>query len=300
MVDRLLVLRIEFQRGLERFDGALELPLVVEDRAEQVVRLRQLLDLDGLLQKLLRAQQLSLARVDGAKGEVRQERLLRDLDGAAEPALGAFEILPFVQQHAVEDRGVEMIGLHFERALEIVLGAIEIAVVEEHLAEEKRELVVVAVEFERFFERLDAAVRIEGIDGRFGLGKELQEALAPLAAEERHDPVFALGEALLLLECEHLLAHLRFPKLDQLVGGDDVLPFQKLFHGKETGLVDEDGPLVFLHGIDDAANRLGAAFDDLLETGDPLEQMLVERNVAFLVVLFDLVLFERAHSRENE
>ena len=130
--------------------------------------------------------------------------------------------------------------------------------------------------------------------------RELQEALAPLAAEERHDPVFALGEALLLFESEHLLAHLRFPQLDQLVGGDDVLPLEQFLDGEQAGLIDEDGALVFLHGIDDAADRLGAALDDLLEAGDALEQMLVERYVAFFVVLLDFVLFERGHARQHE
>src|SRR4051794_22421156 len=193
-----------------------------------------------------------------------------------------------------------MIGLHFERALEVVLGAIEIAVVEEHLAEEERELVIVAIEFEGFFERLNAAIRIERINGRLSLGEQLQEALAPLAAEERHDPVFALGEALLLFESEHLLAHLRFPELDQLVGGDDVLALEQFFDGEQSRLIDEDGALVLLNGIDDAADGLGAALDDLFETGDALEQMLVERYVAFFVVLLDFVLFERSHARKHE
>src|SRR5207237_394055 len=116
----------------------------------------------------------------------------------------------------------------------------EIAVVEEHLAEEERELVVVAVELECFFERLDAAIGIERIDRCFRVREELQEAIALLAAEQRHDPIFALGEALLLFESEHLLAHLRFPELDELVGGNDVLLFEELFYGEQTGLIDED------------------------------------------------------------
>src|SRR4051794_5108557 len=300
VVDRLFVFGIEFQRRLERLDGAFELALVVKDRAEQIVGLRQLLDLNRFLEELLRAKELALARVDRAEGEVREERLLRDLNRAAEPAFGAFQILTFVQQHAVENGSVEMIGLHFERAFEVMLGAIEIAVVEKHLAEEERELVIVAIKFEGFFERLDAAIGIERIDGRLSLGEELQESLAPLAAEERHDPVFALGEALLLFESEHLLAHLRFPKFDELVGGDDVLALEQFLDGEQSGLIDEDGALVFLHGIDDAADRLCAALDDLFETGDALEQMLIERYVAFFVVLLDLVLFERCHARKHE
>src|SRR6185436_6325412 len=104
--------------------------------------------------------------------------------------------------------GVEMIGLHFERALEIRLRTIEIAVVEKHFAEEERELVVVAVELERFFEVLHPAIGIECVDGGFRFREQLKEALPLLAAEERHDAVFALGEALLLFESEHLLAHL--------------------------------------------------------------------------------------------
>src|SRR5438128_12620144 len=99
-----------------------------------------------------------------------------------------------------------MIGLHFERALEVRLRAIEIAVVEEHLAEENRELVIVAVEAEGLFERLHAAIGIERVDRRFRISQELQEAVAFVAAEQRHDAILALGESLLLLQSEHLLA----------------------------------------------------------------------------------------------
>ncbi|MNC98642.1 hypothetical protein D3C83_166680 [compost metagenome] len=67
MIDGLFVIGIELQRGLERTNGALELSLLVEDRAEEEVRLRDGLELDGLLEKLLRAQQLAFARVDRAE-----------------------------------------------------------------------------------------------------------------------------------------------------------------------------------------------------------------------------------------
>src|SRR3954470_341429 len=86
VVDSLFVFGIEFQRRLERLDRAFELALVVEDRAEQVVGLRQLLDLDRFLKELLRAKELALAGVDRAEGEVREERLLRNLNRAAQPA----------------------------------------------------------------------------------------------------------------------------------------------------------------------------------------------------------------------
>src|SRR2546430_12688221 len=36
-----------------------------------------------------------------------------------------------VQEDAVEDRGVEVVGLDLERPLEVVLGAVEVSVVEE-------------------------------------------------------------------------------------------------------------------------------------------------------------------------
>src|SRR6185436_849474 len=149
-----------------------------------------------------------------AETEVREERLLRDLDRAAQPALRALQVLPLVEQHAVENRGVEMVRLHFERALEIRLRAVEIAVVEEHLAEEERELVVVAVEAERLLEMLHPAIGVEPVERRLGIGDEQQESLALLAAEQRDHPVLPLGESLLFLEREHLLAHLRFPQLD--------------------------------------------------------------------------------------
>src|SRR5207247_517097 len=191
LVARLFGRLIELQRALERADGPLELALVVEDRAEEEVRLRQLLDLDRLLQELLRAEELALARVDRAKGEIREKRLLRDLNGAAQPALGALQVLLLMQEDTVEDGGVEMIGLHVERALEVVLGAVEITVVEEHLAEKERELVVVAIELECLLQRLDSTIGLEGVDGRLRLAEKLQESLALLAAEKRRDTVLA-------------------------------------------------------------------------------------------------------------
>ena len=204
-----------------------------------------------------------------------------------------------MEKHAVKHRGVEVIGLHFQRALEIRLGAIEIAVVEEHLAEEERELVVVAIELERFFERLDPALGIERVDRRFGVGDQLEEAIALVAAEERHDAVLALGEPLLLFERQHLVAHLRFPELDELVGGDDVLLFEELFDGEEAGLVDEDRALVLLDGVDDRAEGFGGALHDLFEGGDALEEVLIQGEIALFVVVLDLVLFERGRTGEN-
>src|SRR5207245_808709 len=192
------------------------------------------LDLHGFLEELLRAKELSLPRVDRAEGKVGKERVLRNLNRASQPALSAFQILAFMQQDAVKDRGVEVIGLHFQRALEIVLRAIEIAVVEEDLAEEEAQLVVVTIEAERFFERLDAPVGIERIDRGFGIRQKLTEAIALVSAEQRNDAVLPLHETLFLLEGEHLLAHLRFPQLDQLVGRDDVFLFEDLFRRKQT------------------------------------------------------------------
>src|SRR5262249_53413532 len=240
VVDRLLVLRVELDRALEILDGALQLAFVVEDRSEQEVGLRNRFDLHGLLKELLRAKELALARVDRTEREVRQERVLGDLDRAPQPSLGAFEVLPLVQQDAVEHSGVEMIRLDFERALQVVLGAIEIAVVEEHLAEEEAQLVVVAVELERLLQRLDAPLRIERVDRRLRVGEQLLEPIAFLPAEERNDPILPLHEALFLFQSEHLLAHLRFPQLDELVGGDDVLFLEQLFDRQEAGLIDED------------------------------------------------------------
>ena len=121
-----------------------------------------------------------------------------------------------------------MIGLHFERALEVVLRAIEIAVVEKNFAKEKAQFVIVAIEFERLFQSLDASIRIERIDGRFGIGEQLAEAIALLSAKERNDSILPLHEALLFFESEHLLAHLRFPELDELICGNDVLLFEEL------------------------------------------------------------------------
>ena len=50
--------------------------------------------------------------------------------------------------------------------------------------------------------------------------------VALLAAEQREHPVFPLDKALFLFQSEHLLAHLRFPQLDELVG--EAEPFDPL------------------------------------------------------------------------
>src|SRR5205085_590537 len=168
---------------------------------------------------------------------------------------------------------------HFQRPLEVRLGAIEIAVVEEHLAEEEGELVVVAIELESLFERAHAAIGIECVEGAVGFADVLLEPLALVASEKRDDAVAALVEALLLFEREHLLAHLRFPQLDQLVGGDEVLLLQELFRGEEPGLVDEDGALMLADGVDQRTNGLGGTLDDLFERGNALQKVLVERYV---------------------
>src|SRR5688500_8594453 len=164
-----------------------------------------------------------------------------------------------------------MVGLNFDRALEIGLGAIEIAVVEEHLAEEERELVVVAVETEGFLEMLDAALGIESVERRLGIGDQDEKALALLAAEQRDHAVLALDEALLLFESEHLLAHLRFPQLDHLVGGEHVLLLEQFLDREKTGLIDEDGALVLLHGVYERADGFRGTLDDLLDSGHALE-----------------------------
>ena len=76
VVDRLFVLRVELDRTLKVLDCALELSLVVKNRAEEKVGLRNGFDLHGLLEELLCAKKLSLARVDRAERKVRQERVL--------------------------------------------------------------------------------------------------------------------------------------------------------------------------------------------------------------------------------
>ena len=55
VVDRFLEVGIELDRFLQRANGALELPLLVEDRAEKVIGLRDRLELDCLLEELLGA-----------------------------------------------------------------------------------------------------------------------------------------------------------------------------------------------------------------------------------------------------
>ena len=76
VVDRFFVFRIELDRALKVLDGALELSLVVEDRAQEEVRLGDRFDLHRFLEELLRAKELSFSRVDRSQREVGQKRIL--------------------------------------------------------------------------------------------------------------------------------------------------------------------------------------------------------------------------------
>jgi hypothetical protein len=57
---------------------------------------------------------------------------------------------------------------------------------------------------------------------------------------------------------------------------------------------------VLLHGIHDAAQSFRGTLDDLFECGDALEEMLVERQISFVLVILDFILFERGQSGEYE
>ncbi len=78
-----------------------------------------------------------------------------------------------------------------------------------------------------------------------------------------------------------------------------MLLLQQLLDRQQAGLVDENGPLVLLHRVDDAAQALRRPLDDLFEAGDALEQVLVEGEVALFLVVVDLVLFEGRDARED-
>ncbi len=122
----------------------------------------------------------------------------------------------------------------------------------------------------------------------------------PRSAEERQHPILPLDETLLLFEGQHLLAHLRFPELDQLVAGDDVLLFENFFCRQQSGLIHEDRALVFVNGFHDRAKRFGRSLYDFFEAGHAFEKMFVEREIFLLFVILDLVLFEGADTREHE
>src|SRR5205085_1773342 len=126
------------------------------------------------------------------------------------------------------------------------------------------------------------------------------ETIALLATEQRNDTILTLHEALFLFQSEHLLAHLRFPQLDEFVGGNDVLLFEQLFDREQAGLIDEDCALMLLYRFDDRPQGLRRALDDFFEAADALEQVLIEGEVFLLLVIVCLILFECADSGENE
>ncbi len=128
----------------------------------------------------------------------------------------------------------------------------------------------------------------------------MAETIALLSTEKRHDAVLALHEALLLFQSEHLLAHLRFPQLDKLIGGNNVLFLEEFFDREQAGLIDENRALVLLNGFHNRAHRFRGALDDLFQAADALEQVFIEREVFLFFVILDLILFECSDSGENE
>src|SRR5207249_3595038 len=85
-----------------------------------------------------------------------------------------------------------------------------------------------------------------------------------------------------------------------LFGGNEMLLLQELFDGQQTSLVDENGPLVLLDRVDQRAQRFGRTLDDLLESGNALEEVLVKREISLVLIVFGFVFLEGSDAGEHQ
>ena len=109
----------------------------------------------------------------------------------------------------------------------------------------------------------------------------LQEGFALVAVVERGDPLLDRQEALALLQGQELVVHLGLPEVAPLLPADETLLLQQLAHRGEAGLVDEDVLLLLVESSQELAHGLRRPLHRLFEDGDPLEEVLVEREALF-------------------
>src|SRR5215210_3344413 len=120
-----------------------------------------------------------------------------------------------------------------------------------------------------------------------------------LSVVERGDPLLDGQEALALLQGQELVVHLGLPEVAPLLPADEPLLLQELAQGGEAGLVDEDVLLLLVECSQELAHGLRRPLHRLFEDGDPLEEMLVERE-ALLGGLFVAVLVVAQRSGQDQ
>ena len=70
----------------------------------------------------------------------------------------------------------------------------------------------------------------------------------------------------------------RLPEVEELLLDEEALPLEEVLEREEARLRDEAVLLLPVQGLEEHLERLGAALDDLLEDGDTLEEVLVQRD----------------------
>src|SRR6185436_15707995 len=85
-----------------------------------------------------------------------------------------------------------------------------------------------------------------------------------------------------------------------LFPADEVFLLQKLAQGGEAGLVDEDVLLLLVEGSEELAHGLRRPLHGLLEDGDPLEEMLVEREALLGRFLVGLLVVAQRSRQDQE
>src|SRR5258706_7224617 len=106
-------------------------------------------------------------------------------------------------------------------------------------------------------------------------------------------------ETLALLQRQQLVVHLGLPEIAPLVPGDDLLRLQQLAQSGEAGLIDEHVLFLLVQGAQELADGLGGALDRLLQNGNPLQQMLVEREALLGRLLIGVVVLTQ-RAREHQ
>ena len=101
-------------------------------------------------------------------------------------------------------------------------------------------------------------------------------------------------------EREELEVHLLLPQLAPLVVAEDPPALQQIAQRAQTRLVDQDALFLLAQRRHELAHGLGGALDGLLQDGDALQQVIVERKAGFADFLFEPGFLGAGRAREYE
>jgi len=294
--DGFLRVGLKLQRLLEVADCAGDIPLFPQDGAEEDVG-------RGLRRHVQRLQELPLrlgpagrVRVESAEGEVWQERVGAAADRLLVEGLGRLDLPRLARDDPGIDERLEVGRLDRENFSQVPGCALHVPRREEGLREVEAELRVRPVRLVELLQGADPAVRVEREERELGLTEALHEVIAVDAREAGHDPVPPLEEPVLLLHRLHPFVELRLPEVPHFLGADDPAPLQRLLEGDHAGVRDEQVPLEVSERLEERLDGVSGALDHFLERRDPLQEVLVERDL-FLRLS---PLFDDSDSREHE